>query len=51
MLCPLAWRPIDQPAIWVTRETERVMRHGAPLHNLISVNRSVMQGLCPQEAG
>ena len=38
-------------AIWVTRETERVMRQGAPLHNLINVNRSVMQGLCPQEAG
>jgi len=34
-------------AIWVTRETDRVTRLGAPLESLITVNRSVMQGLRP----
>jgi flagellar protein FlaF len=34
-------------AIWVTRETEQVMHHGAPLDDLIEINRSIMQGLRP----
>jgi flagellar protein FlaF len=34
-------------AIWVTRETDRVMHHGAPLDDLIEINRSIMQGLRP----
>lgn len=34
-------------AIWVTRETDRVMHHGASLDDLIDINRSIMQGLRP----
>jgi flagellar protein FlaF len=34
-------------AIWVHRETSRAMHEGAPLNDLIGINRIVMQGLCP----
>ena len=32
-------------AIWVTGETTRVVRDGAPLQALIDINSSIMQGL------
>lgn len=35
-------------ALWVTRETRRVLRENLPLTDLIEVNRTIMQGLCPQ---
>lgn len=38
-------------AIWVTRETERVIHHGAALRDLIDINRSIMPGLKPAEQG
>jgi flagellar protein FlaF len=38
-------------AIWVGRETQLVIRHGATMQNLIDVNRSIMQGLRPVGQG
>jgi flagellar biosynthesis activator protein FlaF len=35
-------------ALWVSRETRRVLRDNLPLTDLIEVNRTIMQGLCPQ---
>ena len=35
-------------ALWVTRETRHVLRNNLPLTDLIEVNRTIMQGLCPQ---
>ena len=35
-------------ALWVTRETRRVMREELPLTDLIEVNRMIMQGLSTQ---
>jgi flagellar protein FlaF len=32
-------------AIWVSRETQRVLRENLPLTDLVEVNRSIMQGL------
>lgn len=32
-------------AIWVSRETERVIKENSALENLIEVNRSIMSGL------
>ncbi|HUB46834.1 MAG TPA: flagellar biosynthesis regulator FlaF [Acetobacteraceae bacterium] len=37
-------------AIWVTRETDRVMHNGVPLHDLIEINYSIMRGLRPPPA-
>jgi flagellar protein FlaF len=34
-------------AIWVTRESDRVLIQGATLHDLISINYKIMQGLRP----
>jgi flagellar protein FlaF len=35
-------------ALWVTRETRRVLREKLPLTDLIEVNRTIMLGLCPK---
>ena len=34
-------------AIWVTRETDRVILQGVPLDDLIDINHKIMQGLRP----
>jgi flagellar protein FlaF len=34
-------------AIWTQRETDRVKRGGVPLDDLVAINQSIMQGLCP----
>ena len=36
-------------AIWVSKETNRVMDHLADLDGLISINRQVMAGLAPKD--
>lgn len=37
-------------AVWVTRETDRVMYNGTSLHDLIEINYSIMRGLRPPPA-
>ncbi|MGE3250873.1 MAG: flagellar biosynthesis regulator FlaF [Hyphomonadaceae bacterium] len=34
-------------ALWVSRHTSAVLREGAPIDDLIEVNRSIMEGLAP----
>jgi flagellar protein FlaF len=38
-------------AVWVTRETDRVMTEGGSLLDLIDINRTIMQGLRPAARG
>ena len=38
-------------ALWVTRETDRVMREGGSLLDMIDINHKIMQGLRPTARG